>query len=503
MDTDRLVEQTYAKKVRITIQDEVRCIISGLLSDHVDLLVYQHAHHVEGYYFQPKYKLKIWDGKKQFFTEAGRTYVNLLDKIIPTITSLGYKVELNDKRTGTYVDVDPVDETYFQHVVDPKTNEPYLIRPYQVDAINQVTTHGNGIVIAGTGAGKSTINAVLVDIYGKQDLRSITIVPNITLVEQTVATFNMFGLDVGEYSGSVKDFDHQHIVSSWQALQNNPKIIHQFQVLVVDECQGAKASVIGSLINEYGKDIVHRFGLTGTLPKNTVDLLSIILSIGSVRYTIPAHELIASGWLAVPNITVLQLNDEARLAQLMENNINDPDEKVTYDNEVHFLGHDVLRRQRIADFIMEKSISTRGNVLCLVTSVSVGKNLKKLMSNSIFLHGKDSQQVRQEVYDTFETNDNVIVIATVQIAGVGLSIDRIFNLIYIDGGKSFVRVIQMIGRGLRKGRDKNSVDVIDICGNLEYSKKHLASRVRYYKESKYKFKKVIYDYAVDHESIDF
>ena len=49
----------------------------------------------------------------------------------------------------------------------------------------------------------------------------------------------------------------------------------------------------------------------------------------------------------------------------------------------------------------------------------------------------------------------------------------IFNLVLIEPGKSFVRVIQSIGRGIRKAKDKDFVNVFDITSTLKYSKKHL------------------------------
>ena len=66
----------------------------------------------------------------------------------------------------------------------------------------------------------------------------------------------------------------------------------------------------------------------------------------------------------------------------------------------------------------------------------------------------------------------------------------------IDIGQSFIRTIQAIGRGLRKGVDKTHVDVIDVCSDLKYSKRHLRERKKYYKEAKYPFKVHKIDYAV-------
>ena len=497
LNVERLVEQTFVQKAKITILDEVRCIVSGLHPDHADIFYEKYGFHVEGYFFQPKYKLGVWDGKTRFFTPEGRTYVNLLEEIIPIVKSLGYKIELNDKRIGHNAHPPLVDAEHFSHIINPKTGMPYEIRPYQVDGVNSLISEGFGVLVAGTAAGKTLINATLVDAYGQQGLRTITIVPAVTLISQTRQTFDDLGLDVGEYSGEVKDTNHTHVVSTWQSLQNNPKIIKDFDVVVVDECHGAKSKVINELINDHGKHIVHRFGLTGTIPKPKADAKMIEVSLGPVRYEVQAHTLITAGWLAKPNITILQLDDVSRFNQIMETSESDDGQKqkkIMYDSETSFLQRDSVRRVWIAEFIKEKGAAHKGNVLCLVTNVSVGKKLSKQIPGSIFLYGSDKQAVRKQVYELFETHNNIIVIATVQIAGVGLSIDRIFNLIYIDGGKSFVRTIQSIGRGLRKGKDKDSVDVIDICGNLEYSKKHLASRVKYYKGAKYQHKKLTVSY---------
>ena len=115
----------------------------------------------------------------------------------------------------------------------------------------------------------------------------------------------------------------------------------------------------------------------------------------------------------------------------------------------------------------------------------------------LYLSGKDKMKDRKEVYNLFKDNDNVVVIATVQIASTGLNIKRIFNMMFIDVGKSFIRVIQTIGRGLRKAPDKDFVDVTDLCSDLKYSRKHVAERIKFYKEAQYPYKKRIVDYAAE------
>ena len=146
-------------------------------------------------------------------------------------------------------------------------------------------------------------------------------------------------------------------------------------------------------------------------------------------------------------------------------------------------------------YIEAKRDMGKGNVFCLVDGVNFGKKLAKLIPGAVFVHGKDKKKARKEVYQLFKDNDNLVVIATVHIASTGLNIKRIFNLMFIDVGKSFIRVIQTIGRGLRKAPDKDHVDVTDICTDLKYGKKHLRERVKFYNEAKYPHKKRKINYS--------
>lgn len=89
----------------------------------------------------------------------------------------------------------------------------------------------------------------------------------------------------------------------------------------------------------------------------------------------------------------------------------------------------------------------------------------------------------------------MVVVSTFQLASTGLNIKRIFNLFLIDAGKSFIQIIQSIGRGLRKAKDKDTVNVWDVCGDLKFGQKHLKEREKYYDEQKYGFDKVLVEYT--------
>ena len=106
---------------------------------------------------------------------------------------------------------------------------------------------------------------------------------------------------------------------------------------------------------------------------------------------------------------------------------------------------------------------------------------------SVFIQGKTKLETREEEYQEVATEQYKVIIATYGVAAVGINLPRIFNLVLVEPGKSFVRVIQSIGRGIRKAEDKDYVQIWDITSSCKYSKRHLTARKRFYKEAKYPY----------------
>ena len=490
------------KKCVLRILDEVNCIFIGLSKDHIKIFVDAYAAYAKNYYFNPKFKIGAWDGKVKFFFNNGKTFVNLLDGIIPIVTRLGYNLQIDDQRSGFRIDPPHIDENFFKDrgVTHPITGEPWIVRDYQVDMVNTLLDHGSGVGIAGTGSGKTSMTAALALSYEEAaDLRSIIIVPDKGLTLQTIEEYKNLSLDVGQYGAGVKDENHQHIVSTWQTLQNHPSFLHDFKMLVVDEAHGIRGAVLQELLNTHANNIVHRFGVTGTLPKHKADARAVYVNIGPTRCEIPAHQLQKDEYLADLHINVYQhkIGFEQEYKEYLRSVKSG--KPVTYRRfcdeyfpdyqaEKSFLQTYKPRMEWIAHFLAAQHDLGNGNILCLVNGINVGKKLAKMVDGAIFLSGKDKVKVRKEVYDLFKERNDVTVIATIHIAGTGLDIPRIFQLVGIDVGKSFERTIQAIGRGLRKAHDKDKVIFSDITSDLKYSRKHLGERKKYYNEAQYRFK---------------
>ena len=250
---------------------------------------------------------------------------------------------------------------------------------------------------------------------------------------------------------------------------------------MVDEVHMAKAEVLKNLLTRNLANAPIRWGLTGTVPKEDFEFQSLRCSLGEVVHTVRAHELQEAGVLSTCHVNVVQTAEWKEFG--------------SYAEELKFLVTDTDRMSWMADQI--KEISLTGNTLVLVNRIESGEILQNRLSDLFtllneepdvaFISGKIKTKDRKADYDEFKTSTNKITLATFGVAAVGINIPRIFNLILLEPGKSFTRVIQSIGRGIRKADDKDFVQIWDMTASTKYAKRHLTERKRFYKEAKYPF----------------
>ena len=241
--------------------------------------------------------------------------------------------------------------------------------------------------------------------------------------------------------------------------------------VVVANCHMAKAEVLKKLLTVNVANAPIRWGLTGTVPKEKFEYESLRCSIGEVINAISAHQLQEKGVLSNCHVNILQTVDLKEFR--------------SYAEENKHLVTDSKRMKWMADTV--KNIAAHGNTLVLVNRIESGKLLINEIPDAVFISGEVKTKDRKEEYDEVKTSDNKIIVATYGVAAVGINIPRIFNLVLLEPGKSFVRVIQSIGRGIRKAEDKDFVQIWDITSTCKYAKRHLTERKRFYKDAKYPF----------------
>jgi len=475
---------------KLIIEDEVNIKLEGLEVDVRRKVANALKFEVPYAKYMPQYKLGRWDGKVAFFGIGGTGYVNHLDTIVEVLTKNNVQiVDIEDNRHPIQLDFTPVTENYWkdQGVVWPKGHpaegEDIILRDYQVEAINNFISNPQSLQQIATGAGKTITTATLSHIsepYG----RSLVIVPNKSLVEQTEEDYINCGLDVGVYFGDRKQLGKTHTICTWQSLNILDKkfkdgsavlglaeFLEGVSTIIVDEVHQAKAEVLKNLLTRNLRNAPIRWGLTGTVPKEKFEFESIHASLGPVIGHISAKELQDKGVLAECHVNICQLIDTQA--------------HTDYQSELKYLVTNQARIEYIAKLM--NNVRQEGNTLILVDRISAGQMLAELIPGSTFVSGAVKVKDRKETYDTIREGDNEVIIATYGVAAVGLNIPRIFNLVLLEPGKSFVRVIQSIGRGVRKAKDKDFVQIWDITSTCKFAKRHLTQRKKFYKEAQYPF----------------
>lgn len=239
-------------KCVLVIEDEVNCKFKDVdivtrrkLSNKVKFLL-PYARHT------PAFKMGRWDGMVRFCDVGGRTYINVLDELIPVLQDAGYDIEIEDRRKSHQFNFEPVNSNSYSNFKWPEghrfAGEPVVIMDHQVDAINAYLENPQAVQSISTGAGKTLITAILshrCEEYG----RTIVIVPSKDLVRQTEEQYRNLGLDVGVFFGDRKEYGKTHTICTWQSLESlnkkskdfKPEIdidnfIYGVSCVMVDEC---------------------------------------------------------------------------------------------------------------------------------------------------------------------------------------------------------------------------------------------------------------------------
>ena len=435
----------------------------------------------------PTFKLGRWDGKVSFATIGGSTYLNLIDRILPIILDAGYEIDIDDQRPDYKFEFPVIDDRFVSDrcwpAGHPMAGEPIMLREHQVEAINNYFSNTQSIQSLATGAGKTLITAVLsmqCEPYG----RSLVIVPSKTLVEQTEDDYKNLGLDVGVYFGDRKEYGRKHTIATWQSIASFCKKKDDFKNLddsfnaltdgvmtvIVDEAHTAKGAVLKDLLTNSLAHVPIRWAMTGTVPKEDFQFLSLLSAIGPVVGEVRAKTLQDRDILSKLQIEILQ-TDDSHVAY------------GDYAAEYDFLVNDTARLAWLAKFCN----GLEGNTLILVDRIATGNSLTEMLNDSVFISGEMKNKDRRAEFKELAEVHGRRMVATYGTMSTGVNIPKIHNLVLFHCGKSPFRTIQSVGRVLRKAPGKDVAMVYDVCSNLKFDARHLTARKKLYRENEYPF----------------
>ena len=446
---------------------------------------------VPGYQFTPAYKNRIWDGKIRLADLRTFTiYHGLVPYIEQFCKEREYTVQVDsDINTTENFSINEAEELI------ASLNLPHEVRDYQLKSFVHAVRNKRMLLLSPTASGKSLIIYLIVRYLQECDYkRGLLIVPTTSLVEQMYSDFKSYGYDSEQYchrqyAGKDKHTKMFLTITTWQSIYKNDKeYFEQFDFVLGDEAHQFKAKSLTTILSGC-TSAKYRIGTTGTLDGTQTHKLVLEGLFGPVYRSTSTAELIEQGHLADFKIKCLVLKYPESLCKEARN--------WDYNQEMEF----IVKHQARNNFIKNLTMSLEGNTLVLFHFVEKhGRDLYALIKEHakkrhvFFVFGGTDVEIRESVRSITEKEKDAIIVASYGTFSTGVNIRNLHNVIFASPSKSRIRNLQSIGRGLRKGDNKEAAVLFDIADDFRigkfanYTLKHFIERVKIYDEEKFEYK---------------
>ena len=479
----------------ITKNDEVDIIVKSNDSGIVIELSEFFTFYVPGYKFVPSYRNKLWDGKIRLYDTRNYSLPSgLLYHVEKFADQRGYEIlnKIQEKNTE--------DHTIPELSLSNNGN-PISLRDYQSIAINHALKFKRSLLVSPTGSGKSLMIYMILRWYLEaSNKNALIVVPTTSLVEQLWKDFADYASNDNTfdpnkvhriYAGKEKEsFEQRVVITTWQSVFKMPRNwFEDFEMVVGDEAHLFKAKSLTTIMGHL-RNAWLRIGTTGTLDGTKVHKLVLEGAFGPTFNVTSTKKLIESETLSDLSIDVLhmQYSDQEKKAF----------GKKTYQEEIQY----IVAHEKRNNFIKNLTLAQKGNTLVLFNLVEKhGKPLYNLIRDAakidrkvFYVSGEVGAIDREEIRTLVEKEKDAIIVASLGTFSTGINIKNLHNMVFAAPTKSQVRVLQSIGRSLRKSETGQPAKVYDLCDDFSWKKRknytlgHGIERIGIYEKEELDFK---------------
>jgi len=456
---------------------------------------------VPNYKFHPAYKNKQWDGKIRLYnSRTGELYGGLYQYIVEFAAVRQYSIECIDSdyygRPDSRQDASMEECTEYIKSLDLKAGENSIeARDYQIQAFQHALERKKALLLSPTASGKSLIIYCLVRWYlDNRDKNILIIVPTTSLVEQLGSDFTDYYGDYFNahkiYSGKEKEnYKQRVVITTWQSIYKlGAPWFKNFGMVIGDEAHQFKAKSLTSIMTKlYNTE--YRIGTTGTLDGAETHSLVLQGLFGPIKQVTTTKKLMDNDDIANLDIQMLLMKYSEEECKAFG--------KKTYAEEMDF----IVRHEKRNNFIKKLALDQDGNTLVLFQYVEKhGQVLFDIIQEAahakrkiFFVSGATGVDARENIRKITEGQKNAVIVASYGVFSTGINIRNIHNVIFASPSKSQVRVMQSIGRGLRKSDDGSDTFLFDLTDDLHHKKRknytlnHGAERIKMYSKEHFKY----------------
>jgi DNA repair protein RadD len=327
-----------------------------------------------------------------------------------------------------------------------------ILRPYQEvavsDACNALDKHGNTLIVAPTGAGKTIMLSALVGKRHEKGRRVLVIQHRDELVSQNKAKFEKVNpyITTSIVNGTVKHWDGEAVFSMVQTMSRDRNLRDRpmFDMVVVDEGHHAAAPTYMKVINAVleDNDSAEIVGFTAT--PNRGDGKGLRSVFNNCAHQIELATLIREGFLVRPKSFVIDLGVGEQL-----DNVTKRGKEYDMEEVAAIMDRQVINDRIVSEWT-EKASGRKTVVFC--STVSHAEHVCDSFINSgvkaNFVTGETDKDERAQMLHDLEFGD-LQVIVNVAVLTEGFDAPPVSCVILTRPCSQKGTMVQMIGRGLR------------------------------------------------------
>ncbi len=347
----------------------------------------------------------------------------------------------------------------------------YKLRDYQKDSATAAIeffnsdSRNNALIVLPTGSGKSL---VISEIANNIEGNTLIFQPSKEILEQNFAKLQSYGVfDCSIYSASFNSKEISRITfATIGSVRGNPDLFKHFNNIIIDECHlvNAKKGMYKEFLAVVPSKVL---GLTATPYRLTTDGFggSILKFLTRTRprvftdliYYSQISDLLNQGHLSkvdyyeIKSVDTRQLTINSTGADYTDKSVQDHYKDIGFSNQLISVVNRLINAERESILVFTRFIDEAQELV------------DKLNVSSEIVTGKTNKKERERILKGFKNGD-IKVVANVGVLTTGFDYPELNTILLARPTMSLALYYQIVGRGIRPHKDKESCWFVDMCG---------------------------------------